>query len=131
MRILTLTCLALTLAAGAASAATHTIMQQGMAFVPDDLTIEVGDTVEWVHDSTSSFHTVTSGTGAADANAGVLFDETFNQSGQVFTHTFTAVGDQFYFCRPHEAFGMTGVVHVNNMVSAELSTWSALKDLWR
>ena len=37
-----------------ASAATHTVDQVGFTFVPDDLTIDVGDTVEWVSSDLAS-----------------------------------------------------------------------------
>lgn len=64
------------MSATTAMAVTHTVNQVGLTFQPDDLTIEIGDTVEW-NWSTGS-HTVTSGLGNGDPNAGNLFDAPLN-----------------------------------------------------
>ena len=102
-----LTLLSCSLSAGAV---THTITQDGLSFTPSTLTVEVGDTVEWVW--TGGSHTVTSGTDLADPEVGNLFDQSLNSSNPTVSHTFTAVGSQDYFCRPHLNFGMTGTVVV-------------------
>ena len=58
-------------------------------------------------------HTVTSGLGPSDPNAGVEFSRaaTFTV-GTTFSHTFNSAGDFDYFCAPHFTLGMTGVVRV-------------------
>ena len=89
-------------------AATVFVNQIGTTFVPNDITISVGDTVTWVWNSLP--HTVTNGTGAADPQAGTLFDAAL--SGSNFSYTFTSAGDVDYFCRPHEFLGMKGIVRV-------------------
>jgi plastocyanin len=101
--------LAIVLGSQASLAATHIVNQVGFTFDPPDITIEVGDTVQWVHNS--GFHSVTSGTGAADPNSGLLFNEDPFSSG-TFEFTFTSAGDVDYYCIPHELFGMIGVVRV-------------------
>ncbi len=93
-----------------AQAATHTVNQVGLSFQPDSINVEVGDTVEWVHGAGS--HTVTNGEGAADPNAGVLFDFPFSSGSVVFT--FTTAERVPYFCRPHEGAGMKGVIIVED-----------------
>ena len=108
-------------------AANFTVVQDGMTFSPNSLTIDVGDTVEWVHQS--GFHTVTSGTGAADPQAGALFDATLSSGS--FSFTFNTEGDVHYFCRPHEGLGMTGVVQVVSQVATEAKSFSAVKNLFR
>jgi len=113
--------------ASAVPAATFTVTQSGISFVPNDLTINVGDTVEWVW--TGGFHTVTNGTGAADPAAGTLFDATL--SGGNFSYTFTSAGDVPYFCRPHETLGMTGIIRVTDQVANDASNFSAVKGLFR
>ena len=82
-----------------AGAVTHTVNQTGLTFDPAQITIEVGDTVQWIW-STGS-HTVTSGTDLNDPEVGVLFDQPLNSSNPSFSHTFTQTGSQDYFCRPH------------------------------
>lgn len=87
-------------------------------FTPQTAEIVVGDTIRWT--MVSGDHTVTSGTGAADANAGQLFDETLNE-GQSFTYVFGSAGSFPYFCRPHEADGMTGTVNVSAVTAKTVS----------
>ena len=91
-------------------AATVQINQSGLTFDPDTITIQAGDTVEWNWSGGS--HTVTSGTGAADPDVGLLFDEPLNSSNPTVSYTFDTAGDYPYFCRPHELCGMTGIIHV-------------------
>jgi plastocyanin len=85
-------------------------------FVPDEITIEVGDTVRWTW--ASSGHSVTSGIPCTvdglfcspnDTNcgAGVLSNPPF-----VYQHTFTQGGAYPYFCFSHCGLGMTGVIRV-------------------
>lgn len=111
-----------------ALADTVVIDQVNTAWAPAEVTIQVGDTVEWHWSSLS--HTVTNGTGAADPDAGNMFDEPLNGSNTVVSYTFNSPGDVPYFCRPHEAMGMTGVVHVRDTTATEESTWGNVKALY-
>jgi plastocyanin len=87
-----------------------------LRFVPDTLSISVGDTVRWTWGSDS--HSVTSGTSCTadgqfcspdnmNCDAGVL-----SNTGFVYEHTFTLAGNYSYFCALHCFAGMTGVVNV-------------------
>lgn len=71
----------------------------GFVFVPDDLTVAVGDTVTWTHVGQVP-HTVT----GSGLSSGTL------QTGQTFTATFDEVGVSDYICYLHG--GMTGRVTV-------------------
>ena len=64
----------------------------------------------------SGIHTVTSGTGSGDPQAGVLFDVNLNGTTPVFTFAFPNVGTFPFFCRPHEGFNMRGVVIVTTQL---------------
>ena len=67
-----------------------------LAFTPSSVTIQVGDTVEWVWGS--SDHSSTSGTpGAPDG----LWDSGILNIGATFSHTFTTAGTFAYFCEVH------------------------------
>jgi plastocyanin len=79
--------------------------------------VAVGTTVQWVR-TDFILHTVTSGTGALDPQAGSVFHSVLNASTPTFTHTFNTLGKFPYFCQPHEPFGMTGVVHVVPVASS-------------
>jgi len=112
-----------------AGAADHIITQTGFTFVSDDLTISVGDEVEW--DWTGGSHTVTSGTGLADPDIGLFFDVPLDSANDSFSYQFDTVGDFPYFCRPHVDLGMTGIIRVTPSVPNDESTWSAVKSLYR
>ena len=71
------------------------------AFQPAEITIHVGETVEWENTGQIN-HTATSNTGVWDS--GVLAPD------QKFSFTFTSVGDFPYHCSIHP--NMTGVIHV-------------------
>jgi len=116
-----------------AFAATHQITQSGTTWVTNDLTIEVGDTVEWIF--TAGNHTVTEGTDDNTPPIGSkLFDAPLNAGSPLFSFTFENEGDVTFYCRPHLMFGMTGVIHVQAATSAvepEFRAWSRVKVLYR
>lgn len=98
---------------GIARAATvHvTVGGAGPFFDPDDVTIQVGDTVEWDWDTGDSFpHTATSG---SSGNPDGMFDSGAHSSPYTFSFTFQNAGNFDYFCIPHFDMGMVGVVHVS------------------
>ena len=80
----------------------------GLKFTPQNVTIHVGDTVQWTW--AASGHSSTSGT---PGNPDGLWDSGVQNSGFVFSHTFTTAGTFNYFCSPHGACcGMIGSVTV-------------------
>lgn len=81
----------------------------GLKFTPQNVTINVGDTVQW--NWAGDTHSSTSGT---PGNPSGLWDSGVQNSGFVFTHTFTAAGAFSYYCTPHgSCCGMVGSVMVN------------------
>ncbi len=91
-------------------AITHTVNQVDITFQPDDITIEVGDTIEWIWSSLA--HTVTNGIDFDDPELGTMFDAPLDALNPIFSFTFLSAGDVPYLCRPHFLLGMTGIVHV-------------------
>ena len=92
-----------------------------LRFVPADIEIGVGDTVEWL--ARSPGHNVTSLPGAsprcrnpegAEPFASYEGDSHFAvmEVGAVFSHEFTVAGEYVYVCAPHEDQGMVGSVTV-------------------
>jgi plastocyanin len=85
---------------------------EGIAFDPDELTVEVGDTVTWVNEDAVD-HTVTSGEPGEQGIPGVeegtapktdgLFDEPLKRAGSTASFTFERRGTFVYFCRIHAA----------------------------
>jgi plastocyanin len=84
------------------------VFVSGVTFNPEVVTINPGDQVRW---TVNGSHTITSGTGPTDPNAGDRFDETVN-TGSVITATFNDLGSIPYFCQLHFAMGMTGTINV-------------------
>jgi plastocyanin len=72
-----------------------------LTFQPAEITVHVGETVEWENNDSVS-HTATSDSGLWDSGA--------LAPGQKFSFTFTEVGDYPYHCTFHPF--MTGIVHV-------------------
>ena len=77
-------------------------------YIPASVTVNVGDTVEWVNSDTAA-HTVTSGS-PADGPTGV-FDSSLVLGGAVYAFTFEEAGSYDYFCMVHP--WMVGDVQVN------------------
>lgn len=121
--------------AAGASAATFVVTTSGTSFVPDSVTVSLGDTVQWIWGGVPN-HTVTSGTGTADPNAGALFDAPLNSLSTSFSYAFAdTAGIYPYFCRPHALVGMKGVVIVEEQVGVPAlsagTSWSRIKEIFR
>jgi plastocyanin len=88
----------------------------GDVFVPDTVTISVGDTVRWTW--AEDGHSVTSGDPCTPDEQFCSPDDTncdqgiLSDLGTVYEHTFDQAGTYNYFCFAHCAIGMTGVVNV-------------------
>lgn len=77
------------------------VRAEGIAFVPKEVTIRVGESVRWTNtEPLAILHTTTSGN-PGDADAGVLWDSDTLRQGESFTHRFDEVGDFVYFCEFH------------------------------
>ena len=87
-------------------------------FIPMTVTIQKGDTVEWINNA-ASLHSVTTNPAVAQdpkdvsAPAGAKpFDSGFMTPGAKWSYTFTVPGTYKYLCLPHEKDHMTGIVVV-------------------
>lgn len=87
-------------------------------FMPETITVSVGDTVTWVNGE-SITHTITSGTFSdVDETTGLrgsdaadgLFDEELGEKGGTFSFTFDTAGTYPYFCDIHSGMNATVVV---------------------
>ncbi len=106
-------------AAGQESDAVVVKMTAERQFMPEKITIRVGQTVEWVNDDKSNTHQVTTDPNVAADPSDVSmpegaepFDSHLITSGKSFRHQFTVPGLYQYACPPHERDGMLGEVTV-------------------
>jgi plastocyanin len=97
-----------------AQAATHDVMVRNNFFSPNNITIEVGDTVRWTN--SSGFHDVT-----ADDNS--FASET--SGGFTFSRTFSSIAEVLYYCTVHSSPGRNINTNMNgriNVVAASAAT---------
>jgi len=78
--------------------ADHVVRIHGMRYHPRHLSVEVGDTVEWVNEDAVA-HTVTSSRGMEILREPL--DSSFLLQDQRFHHTFEVAGRFEYLCLPH------------------------------
>jgi plastocyanin len=105
------------LSAGAGRAATKTVQvgpNGALVFSPSTVTVNVGDTVEWVWGS--GVHSTTRDTGPETWDSGV------SGPPQMFSHTFHRAGMFPYFCSVHQQLGMVGTVVVRQPVMSTTTT---------
>ena len=86
----------------------------GLKFTPKDVTVHVGDTVQWVW--AGNDHSTTSGTpGQPDG----IWDSGILNRGATFSHTFTTAGSFAYNCTVHgSCCAMVGSVAVTSATDA-------------
>lgn len=87
-------------------------------YLPEKVTIKVGQTIEWVNNA-ATLHSVDADPSMVQKPSDVVlptgakpFDSGFMQPGATFDYTFTTPGTYHYTCVPHEKDGMNGVVVV-------------------
>lgn len=94
-------------------------MNDQLRFDPEQLTIQVGDTVTWTTVGAIP-HTSTCDPAKAqnpDENVKLpegaeVWDSGLVNSGESWSHTFDVPGDYTYFCIPHESAGMVATLTV-------------------
>ena len=89
-----------------------------LKFVPAEIRVKVGDTVEWRNIETYP-HTVTADPNMAGRKANIELPDGVQpfssgglRAGASFRYTFTSPGVYRYVCLPHEGAGMLGTVVV-------------------
>ncbi len=93
-------------------------MNDKLRFVPNEITIKVGDTVEWrnigaiPHTITADPRRMPSSTNIKLPNGVEAFDSGWVVRGKSYRYTFSEPGIYRYICLPHERAGMLGIVIV-------------------
>ncbi|MHB8510848.1 MAG: cupredoxin domain-containing protein [Actinomycetota bacterium] len=106
-------------------ATAHVRLESTLRFEPQDVTINVGDTVVWVYDDSSGQkHTVTRGSSPEKFDSSpncpgtILSDDCIKSSNPTFQWRFTTAGDFTYVCKIHSGSGMIGTVHVREVTQS-------------
>ena len=93
-------------------------MNDKLRFVPNEITIKVGDTVEWrnigaiPHTITADPGRMPSSTNIKLPNGAEAFDSGWVVRGKSYRYTFSEPGIYRYICLPHERAEMLGIVIV-------------------
>ena len=105
--------------ASSLSATVYTVNAGLYYYAPASLTVNIGDTVEWINDG--GIHDVNAN---IDSQTGLSFNNpvSFQSSvsntsgGIIYTHVFTVAGTYYYDCSvgSHAANGMVGAINVNS-----------------
>jgi plastocyanin len=107
--------------AGAATVMVQVAPKGDLSFSPSSVSINPGDTVQWIWKSKAMPHSVTSGNGGTSNG---LFNSGLQQSNTfTFSHTFPTAGTFPYFCSVHFTV-MKGTVTVAAAASSKLSNIS-------
>lgn len=88
----------------------HTINLSGVAFSPNNLTVQAGETVEWVN--LGGIHNVNGSLAKFPGNPEGFLSGNPASAPWTFQHTFTLPGTYDYVCDIHEGSGMTGTITV-------------------
>lgn len=96
----------------------HLVEVKSNVFTPDELKINVGDTVVW--QNIQGTHNV-NGTSASYPNNPGAFGNSVG-SNWVYTFIFTKEGKYDYQCDPHVNFGMTGKIEVESVDNKKMLT---------
>jgi len=82
----------------------------GLKFTPQNLTVQLGDTVEWIW--AADEHSTTSGT---PGNPDGIWNSGIRDTGFTFSYTFSTGGTFPYYCTPHgSCCGMIGSITVTS-----------------
>jgi len=98
----------------------YTIDVLGLQFSPKNMTINLGETVQWINVSGGN-HNVNGTHDAYPENPIEFFSGAPSNENWVFTFTFDIPGIYKYKCDLHSALGMNGTIEVLPMEAASLS----------
>lgn len=88
----------------------YTVVVEGTSFTPDELTISVGETVEWVFEGGGHNIFITEAPEESDWEGTEGFDR--YPQGHHHQHTFLVPGTYEYYCQPHSHLDMEGTIVV-------------------
>jgi plastocyanin len=97
-----------------ATATIHTVTVGDFFFNPTTVTMQLGDTIQWVWQAGS--HTTTS---AAIPPGAAAWDSPISSSNQTFMYKPTVAGNYGYVCTPHATMGQVASFTVNTVTAVK------------
>ena len=98
---------------------THKVIAKGVIFSPKNITINVGDTVEWINEE--GYHNVNGKKShSRNKNNPTSFGNKVG-SGWTYKFTFTKPGTYKYHCDPHLSADMVGTVKVKEVLNEDIT----------
>lgn len=98
---------------GPIQAETVVVEMEDHEFSPKEVTVNPGDTVQWVNKESRQYHSVWFKQEDPDRENPKLFSKKFWPGDDPYERTFKEPGDYPYICKEHiEGHDMRGVVHV-------------------
>ncbi|GAB4257787.1 MAG: hypothetical protein Kow0027_25130 [Saprospiraceae bacterium] len=95
----------------------HTVVANGLSFTPQNLTIQVGDTVVW--DNQGGFHNVNGDQSLFPGNPESFGSGPAAMAPWTYSHVFNTAGNYDYQCDVHAGSGMTGTITVQAAAGPE------------
>jgi plastocyanin len=107
-------------------AATHEVQVNDDFFSPNDLTIQLGDTVRWINAAGGNLHDVTADDGSFASATATAF---------TYERTFNSVAEVLYYCSVHSAPGQDRNQNMNGRIvvqagAAGININAGLNDSW-
>jgi plastocyanin len=114
------------LASPSLPAATHEVAVNDDFFSPNDLTIQLGDTVRWINAAGGDLHDVTADDGSFASTTASQF---------TYERTFNSVAEVLYYCSVHSAPGQDRNQNMNGRIvvqagSPGININAGLNDSW-
>ncbi len=110
-----------------AHATVYTIQVANFQFTPSTVNAAVGDSITWTWVSGS--HTTTCDPATQSGNSlpagAAIWNNPMNSTSISFTYILSVAGTYHYWCIPHAAFGMVGVINVSSVLPVVLLNFTA------
>ncbi|MDQ2753788.1 MAG: plastocyanin/azurin family copper-binding protein [Bacteroidota bacterium] len=111
-----------------AHATVHNIQVANFQFTPSTVNAAVGDSITWTWvggSHTTTCDPASQGSGNSLPAGAATWNLPMNSTNKSFTYILTVAGTYNYYCIPHAAFGMTGVINVSSVLPVTLIDFTA------
>ena len=111
-----------------AHATVHNIQVANFQFTPSTVNAAVGDSIIWTWvggSHTTTCDPASQGSGNSLPAGAATWNSPMNATNKTFMYQLAVAGTYHYYCIPHAAFGMTGVINVSSVLPVTLLDFTA------